>query len=231
MKRFLAFFLVIVFLFAAVGCNNTDENEISGGKKGETTLGNKTPKEAYDAAMDYVKTLENYEVIIQSDFKTTYEGETSEENATTLHKCSGDTFYYLYKSNDYEEFFLHDGTMLYKSINEINEKLDISYGDFMKSWGGVTQDGMLIPLGEASFDKKLFIHDGENYYLEFSISKQEYSDITGGTVEEPVAYKVFFDKDGNPAEKGMWFVDKDGNIISEKIEGVKVIVEKIKVTV
>ena len=160
-------------------------------------MGGKTPKEAYDAAMDYVKSLESYEVVIQSDFKTTYEGETSEENSTTLHKCSGDTFYYLYKADGYEEFFLHDGSMLYKSINDINEKLDIPYDEFMKSWGGVTQDGMLIPLGESNFDKKLFIPEDEKYYLEFSISKQEYSDISGGTVEEPVAYKVFFDKDGN----------------------------------
>ena len=30
-----------------------------------------------------------------------------------------------------------------------------------------------------------------------------------------------FDKNGNPTEKGMWFVNKDGNIISPKIEGIK----------
>jgi len=56
---------------------------------------------------------------------------------------------------------------------------------------------MLIELPETSFDKKLFIPDGDNYYLDFSISKEEYAEIAGGSVEAPVSYRVYFDADCN----------------------------------
>lgn len=195
MKRILAIFMATILLFAAVGCNNTDG--IKEGKKGKATLAEKTPKEIYDEAIAYIKSLTNYEIVVESNYKLNYEGERFDESSTTLHKCSGDSFYYLHKEGENEAFFLHDGTMLYKSVNDINEKEDISYADFMKSWGGVNENGMLIELGEENFDKKLFIPEGDKYYLEFSISKEEYAEITGGTIESPVAYKVYFDKDGN----------------------------------
>ena len=194
MKKILALVMAALLLFLAVGCNsgNTDEN----GKKGEKLLAGKTPMELYSEAIDYIKALQNYEVLIESKYITTYDGKTEEETATTLHRCSGDSFYYLYKADDYEEFFLNDGATLYKNVNNIAEKSEMSYTDFMKNWGSVTESGMLIDLEESSFDKKLFIPEGDQYYLEFLITKEEYAKITGGTVESPVNYKVYFDKDG-----------------------------------
>ena len=196
MKKILAILMAALLLFTAVACNNnsSDDDNV---KKGVETLADKTPLELYEAAIDYIKGLENYEVLIDSKYITTYEGETAEETSTTLHRCSGDTFYYLYKSEGYEEFFLHDGTTLYKNVNNISEKEDVSYSEFMEGWGSVTAEGMLINLGETSFEKKLFIPDGDEYYLDFLISEAEYAEIAGGTVESPVSYKVYFDTDGN----------------------------------
>ena len=114
--------------------------------KGIELLAGKTPKELYLSSIDYVKALENYEVLIDSKYITSYEDEMSEESSSTLHRCSGDTFYYLYKAEYYEEFFIHDGSMLYKNINNISEKEEISYDDFMKGWGSITEEGMLIDL-------------------------------------------------------------------------------------
>ena len=200
MKKILAIIMAMLLLLAAVGCNNGNGNDTDPAgnvKKGVEKLAGKTPKEIYNASIEYIKKLENYEILIESDYKTSYEDEINEESSTTLHKCSGDTFYYLYKADHYEEFFIHDGKSLYKKINNISEKEEISYSDFMKGWGSVTEAGMLISLADSNFEKKLFISEGDEYYLDFLISEEEYTKIAGGSVEAPVTYRVYFNKDGN----------------------------------
>jgi peptidyl-prolyl cis-trans isomerase B (cyclophilin B) len=47
------------------------------------------------------------------------------------------------------------------------------------------------------FEQKNFIIDGNNYYLDFTISVKDYEEIVGGNVNSPVRYKVYFDNDGN----------------------------------
>ena len=190
MKKVLSIILATILLFAAVGCSN-------GGKKGVKSLAGKTPQELYNAAIEYIQKLENYEILIESNYKTTYEGETGEESSTTLHKSSGDSFYYLYKDEAGEEYFLHDGKALYKNVNNITEKEEISYADFMTAWGSITESGMLIELDDSYFEDKLFVKDGDVYYLDFLITEEDYADIAGGTVESPVTYRVYFDEDGN----------------------------------
>lgn len=203
MKKFFAIGLVIAILFAFCACNkNTDgDGETTGdtssnAKKGVTELAGKTPGELYNAAMEYIKSLTNYEIIIDSAYKTEYQGETSEEISQTVHRCSGDTFCYSYKSESYEELFLHDGKNLYKTVNTVSEKLDMPYEDFMSGWQSITSSGMLIGLDDTFFEKKLFVQDGDEYYLDITISKEKYYEMTEGTVEEPVAYRVYFDSDG-----------------------------------
>ena len=222
MKKIFAIILTALLLFSYTACSNSNSDESSGDnvKQGLQTLAGKTPLELYNSAIDYVKSLENYEILVDSKFTTTYEGETSEETSSTLHKCSGDSFYYLYKADYYEEFFLHDGTTLYKNINNISEKADIEYSKFMEGWGSINESGMLIELGEASFNKKLFIPDGDEYYLDFLISKEEYTEITGGSVESPVTYRVYFDKDGNLTrfERSMLYYYYDVVLVDDEMK-------------
>lgn len=196
MKKILAIIMAAILLFGAVACGNesTDDENI---KKGVETLAGKTANELYNAAIDYIKSLQNYEVLIDSKQMSTYDGETIEYNSTELHRCSGDSFYYLYKEGNYEEFYLNDGTTFYRNVNNICEKEEMSYSDFIENWGSVTESGMLIELDESSLSKKLFIQDGEEYYLDLTISQEKYSELTGGEVESPVTYKVYFDKDGS----------------------------------
>ena len=191
MKKILALILASLMIFSLFACSKKEEEP-----KAVSTLADKTPKEIYDAAIEYVKSLTNYEILIESNYKTAYQDEVSEESSKTLHCCTEDTFYYFYDSDYYKEFFLHDGTMLYKDQNNVQEKTEISYADFMENWGSVTEDGLLIPLEESSFEDKLFVPDGENYCLELKISEEEYAEIVGGSVEAPVNYNVYFDKDG-----------------------------------
>ena len=193
MKKIIAIILAALMLFTFVACSGGGAN---GSKKGRKTLADKTPKELYDAAITYIKGLTNYEILVDSVYNTTYEGQSTTESSTTLHRCSGDTFYYLYKTGNYEEFFIHDGTTLYQNVNNVYEREDISYTQFMNDWGGVNEEGMLITLPAADFDNKLFIPEGDEFYLDFLISVEEYYQIAGGTVTEPVTYRVYFDKNG-----------------------------------
>ena len=190
MKRILALALAIFITLAIVACDKNEDN------KELSVLADKTPKELYNSAIDYVKSLTNYEILIESNYKTAYNDEISEESARTLHCSTGDSFYYSYQSEFYDEYFIHDGTMLYQSINNIQERSEITYSDFMAEWGSVTEDGLLIALEDSSLEGKLFIPEDELFYLDLNISEEEYAEITGGTVEAPVSYKVYFDSEG-----------------------------------
>lgn len=220
MKKILAILMAIILLFVAVGCNNNEEGDGSETLKGEKLLAGKSAKDVYNAAIEYIKGLENYQIDVESNYKTTYEDEVSEESAFTTHKCSGDTFEYKYTAENYEEFFLHDGTALYKKVNSIAEKLEISYDQFMEEWGSITSDGMLMVLEDEKLEKKLFVPDGDNYYLSFLITAEEYTDLTGGSVEGPVAYKVYFDKEGNIVyfERSMTYYYYDVVLVEDHIK-------------
>ena len=194
MKKILSLMLAVFMMLSFVSCKESKEED--NGPKVEAPLLGKTPKELYDEAIEYVKALTNYEILIETNYKTAYKDEIDEENSTTLHCCTGDTFSYSYKTEFYDEFFIHDGTMLYRSVNNVQEKSDISYDEFMASWGSITEDGLLIPLEESMFEKKMFIHDGEFYSLNLQITEEEYAEITGGSVEAPVKYQVYFNSEG-----------------------------------
>lgn len=201
MKKILSLLMALLMILTLIGCTNKEENKdtkdtAETAKKGFPTLNGKDSKELYTAAIDYVTALQNYEIDVYTTYKMTFEGETTEEAHHTLHKCSGDSFYYLYESGANKEFFLHDGTMLYKKVNNVNEKVDISYSDFMESWGSITEEEMLIELSESKISNKLFVSEGEEYYLDFLIKEEEYYELTGGSVASPVKYRVYFDKDG-----------------------------------
>ena len=178
--------------------SNASQNAASSNtNQKQSKLANKTPKELYSASADYLKSLQNYEIVIESKYKTTYNGQISNETVTSSYKSSGDTFCYNYQSQNYEELFLHDGNFLYRNFNTVRERIDISYEDFITSFDNVTDDGLLISLPDKMFEQKSFNIDGEKYYLDFTISVEDYEEIAGGTVNSPVSYKVYFDNAGN----------------------------------
>lgn len=190
MKKFSAILLSIILIFSLFGCNKND------GEESVKLLAEKTPAELYAEAIQYIKSLTNYEIVIESLYKTTIEGVEENDPAVTLYRSSGDSFYYNYTATDYEEFFLHDGSKLYKDINGEKEQIEIAFADFMAEWGSITDNGMLIDLPESKFADQLFLVDGDSYKLEFIITVEEYTELVGGNITEPAAYQVCFDKDG-----------------------------------
>lgn len=199
MKKILSLFIALLMIFTLIGCADKEENKDTAetAKKGFPTLNGKDSKEIYTSAIDYIATLKNYEIDVYTTYKISFDGRTTEEAHHTLHKCSGDSFYYLSESGIRKEFFIHDGTMLYKSVNNVNEKINISYTDFMQNWGGITKEKTLLSLSDSKISNKLFISEDEEYYLDFLIRKEEYYELTGGSIESPVKYRVYFDKDGS----------------------------------
>ena len=216
MKKILAFIMAVVLVLSLVACGNGGDDNAN---KGVELLAEKTPKELYAAAIDYIKSLTNYEIVIDSKYTTTVEGQTDTDSVHTLYKSTGDSFYYLYQTETYEEYFIHDGTTLYRNVKNIAEKSDMPYDEFIKELGSVTESGILVELKEENFAEKLFIPDGEKYYLEFSISKEQYAEITELSIETPVDYKVYFDKDGNilSFERSMDYYYSDAVLVKDEM--------------
>ena len=63
MKKIFAIILMALLLFSYTACSNSNSDESSGDnvKQGLQTLAGKTPLELYNSAIDYVKSLVNFE--------------------------------------------------------------------------------------------------------------------------------------------------------------------------
>ena len=226
MKKFISFLLAVILTFSLFSCGgNEEESEIK-------LLAGKTPAEVYAGAIQFIKSLTNYEIVLESVYKTTHNGVQEEEIATSIYKSSGDSFYYEYKAPGEEEFFLHDGNKLYKNYNGEKEQIDISYAEFTTQWGSVIDNGMLIELPEEKLAKEIFIRDGDAYKLEIIISIDEYNELTGSSIIEPAVYEVWFDASGivtGFSRVMKYFYDEDATVVDEITVEIKNIgiVEKI----
>ena len=65
MKKISAILLSIILIFSLFGCNKND------GEESVKLLAEKTPAELYAEAIQYIKSLTNYEIVIESLYKTT----------------------------------------------------------------------------------------------------------------------------------------------------------------
>ncbi len=212
MKKILAVLLTVAMMFVICACDSdSQESETDNGAQttqGQTLAG-KSAKELYYSAFDYVKALVNYEITIEAFYRSSYLEETdtnsetvtqtvSEEKRKTVYKATDGTFSYNYVVGDnvYEEHFVYDGTTLFQSMKGVREQHKITYGEFISQYGSIVQSGMLLELNDSSFEGKTFILKDGKYYLEFSISPDEYYELVGGETEAPVIYKVYFDENG-----------------------------------
>ena len=211
MKKSLIIILLVLVLFTAVTCAFSKVGQI-GKIPGEEKLGGKTPKEIYNEAIDYIKGLKNYEIVIDGSYKYTYfeAGETDEEGATKestkptvseektsmVYKGADKTFSYVYKREGYEERLIYDGTSVYQLFNNVREQKKMSYDEFIKKYGSFVEGGILIGLMDSNFDKVRFVPAGEFFVLNFTITAEEYAELAGGEVNGNVDYKVYFDANG-----------------------------------
>ena len=58
--------------------------------------------------------------------------------------------------------------------------------------------------------------------------ENSYIGTAGNGVDDRVEYLPVFDENGEPMPDGMWFIDKEGNILSERFEKIEVIFKKDK---
>ena len=211
MKKILAAFLAAVMMLSICSCDTESkkDEESSGKKYEEEVLAGKTMKELYYSAVDYVKSLVNYEITIDALYRNTYLDETDtqsstatqtveEQKTTTVYKATDDTFMYSYKvdNGSYEEHFVFDGTTLYQSLNGIREQKKTTQEEFLDQYGSINQSGMLLELNDSSFEGIALTEKDGKHVLQFSISPEEYYDLVGGQTEAPVIYDVYFDENG-----------------------------------
>lgn len=165
--------------------------------EGEELLSGKTPKELYHSAIEYIKTLENFEITIESTQTSSYEGDTEEQSSTTVYTVADKTLANFYKSGEYEEHLIYDGETLYQQLNGIREKRKLSYDELISRVGNVVESGFLIELEDSNFEGKRFVEKDDLYVLKLVITPEEYQTLFGGTIESPAAYDVYFDEQGN----------------------------------
>ena len=66
-------------------------------------------------------------------------------------------------------------------------------------------------------------------YLWFApFDENSYIGTAGNGVDDRVEYLPVFDENGEPMPNGMWFIDKEGNILSERFEHIELIFNKDK---
>ena len=187
MKKILAAFLAAVMMLSICSCDTASENNVDTEKQNneEQMLAGKTVKELYYSALDYVKSLVNYEITIEAVYRNTYiedvdtEAATAtqtveEQKTTTVYKATDDTFMYSYKvdNGSYEEHFIFDGTTLYQLLNGIKEQKETTQEDFLDQYGSITQSGMLLELNDSSFEGATLIEKDGKHILQFSISPE-----------------------------------------------------------
>ena len=229
MKKLLAAFLAVVMTFAVCACDSDIQTESESKSEqnqnaGIYTLAGKSVKEIYYSAVDYVKSLVNYEITIDALYRSSYLGETdatsetvtqtvSEDTAKTVYRASGDTYSYKYVIGDnaYEEHFIYDGTTLYQAMNGVREQKNMTYDEFLEGYGNIVESGMLLELNDSSFLNVAFIPTDGKYVLEFTVSPEEYYDLVGGEIETPIVYTVYFDASGTilSFDRVMEYYDSD----------------------
>jgi len=71
--------------------------------------------------------------------------------------------------------------------------------------------------------------DNKFEYIWFApFDENSYIGTAGNGVDDRVEYLPVFDENGEPMPDGMWFIDKEGNIISERFEHIVLVFSKDK---
>lgn len=177
-----------------------DETDENGNLK---TLGGKLPKELYKDAFELLNSATNFTMTAKQLISMEIEGEKIEVVQTVFQKIDGDNSYF--KSSGVEgaemEGWYVDG-VVYAQRNGEKVKTEISKEDYYKNFlGSDANEDKVFDIPESWFVDITIKPDGDEYYIAFTVSGAEYSELfkktdLNASLAENVDYKVYFDKDG-----------------------------------
>ena len=212
MKKFLALLMCAVMLcscFMLTACEDVEE-EIKDKIADETdengdlkTLGGKTPEQLYTDASSLLKNATNFTLTAKQDITMEMQGEKTEMKQTVVQKIDGDNSYY--KTSGVEgaesEGWYVDG-VIYTVMGGVKAKATLSKKDYYEKFlGSSEEESKIFDIPESWFKDIVIKQEGAEYYIQFSVSGEEYSKLLekadlGANIGENVEYKVYFDKDG-----------------------------------
>ncbi|MBE6592863.1 MAG: hypothetical protein E7642_02590 [Ruminococcaceae bacterium] len=177
-----------------------DETDENGDLK---TLGGKTPEQLYADANTLLKNATNFTITAKQDIIMEYQGQKNEMKQTVLQKIDGDNSYYKISGVEgaESEGWYVDG-VIYTTMGGVKAKATLSKKDYYEKFlGSSEEESKLFDIPESWFTDIVIKQDGEEYYMQFSVSGEEYSKLMQKaeldvTLAENVDYKVYFDKDG-----------------------------------
>ena len=130
--------------------------------------------------------------------------------------------YYYYNSHSWQYGIKKDGEVLFDNLYSgigllfgDTVLLDLYCADGCKSMIADENGNILC---DRKFEYIWFMPFDENSYI----------GTAGNGVDDRVEYLPVFDENGEPMPDGMWFIDKEGNILSERFEKIEVIFNKDK---
>jgi len=207
MKKLLALLMCAILVcscFIFTACEDT-EKEIKDLIEEETvkTLGGKTPEELYADASRFLKDATNFTITSTQDITMKYQGETMEMTQTIIQKIDGDNEYYKMSGVEgaNSEGWYVDG-VIYTIMNGTKAKATLSKKDYYEKFlNSSEEESKLLNIPESWFKDIVFKKAGNEYYLQFSISGEEYTNLMAKMdlnvgLDDTVDYRLYFDKDG-----------------------------------
>ncbi|MBO5938532.1 MAG: hypothetical protein J6Q82_03425 [Clostridia bacterium] len=230
MKRILSILLCLILIGSMLTLASCDETTVpsndettentddsnnpssSGGKtpkEGVDVLNGKTPKELYEAAIEKVSAMTNYELITNQVIDMTYQNQSLPTvNQVVISKLNGQE-QYVKSTNDadasanMEIWYVND--WLYTTMGGSSVKANITWQQMQDNFmpEGASGSGLLMNIPESWFKNIRFEKDGELYFIEFTVSGEDYlkymqSTALGDMIKDAtdVTYIVYFDANG-----------------------------------
>ena len=226
MKKLIALFLCMLLIGSMLilsSCDDTsddpapteqkdDSEKKDDTPKGLETLNGKTPKELYNEALATLASYTNYQMTTTQLITMSAQGQSQDINQTVITKADGNESYVkmtndMDSSVNMESWYVDD--WMYVIGNGARKKANITWEEMQEKFmpEGAGSDSALMNIPESWYKDIRFMEDGENYYLEFIVSGEEYCKYMKSTAlgtqlqgVDDVSYKVYFDKNGNLGE-------------------------------
>ncbi len=192
--------LMLVSAFCLASCNKDELKKLDG----------KTPEALYQATQEKLKGKDNYTMVSSQKITLTAEGQEMVVNQSVTAKMAGKNSYAkidndMEASASMEVWYVDE--MYYGIQNGKKIKAPLSWETYEEEYlpEGSTSENALLNIPDTWFKDLKFKRDGDNYYLEFLVSGEEYTKYLGefsqfkqaGVEIGDVSYKVYFDKDAN----------------------------------
>ena len=213
MKKIFALIMCAALLLSCLVLSACDEQDIMDELKeiiDETdengdfkTLVGKTPEQLYDDAFELLSKATNFTMTAKQVISMDMDGEKINVTQNVYQKIDGNNCYFETSGVEGAEMegWYVDGVVYAQHAGE-KVKATVSKEDYYKNFlGSDASESKIFDIPESWFVDITIKQDGEEYYIAFTISGEEYSKLIqkaqlNASLAENVEHKVYFDKDG-----------------------------------